>query len=280
MTWEISRMGRRYLQLEDDAGPVFELKWQPIRGVFSHERHLRKVASRHWSRRGARVQACDLPQGWAAALEAYSARAFQWQGSSLEGRGAILFCSHCQTAHLLQFLRRDIVDQSGLCCRVLTSLRDHPPCGATDHVRWAIYDLRADLPSFLRLENYRFGAGAFCMTFDGPRRTSVSLHRWGPASVLLKQQTLRRFVARQLAWTADLMSGGMIEDETYLHLEGAYPVNPWARRIRQLLRQNVYHWLHAWHDEIHNRILAVDAHGSTPLPRRVLEQVSDRYVVV
>ncbi len=278
--WEISRMGHRYLQLEDDDGPVFELKWQSVKGRFSHDDHLKKIGAGHWRRKGIEVEAGEPPDHWRDALGRYSARAFRWQGARLGGEGAVLYCAVCRTALLVQFLRDDIVADKALCSGILASLRDHSSSGGEGRVRWAVYDLRAEVPVAFTLKDYRFHAGEFTLTFDGPGHALLSLHRWGPASMVLARQTLDQFVGSRFTWIDHRLAVEMIKEDGFIHVEGVRSRLGWVLWLRRMARKPAFHWLHAWRDEARNRILAVDARGSHPLPHQTLEEVSDGYVVV
>ena len=66
--WQVSRIGSRYLFLENPTGPALEVKWGPVRGRFSPQRQLRRLASMqtHASRRHFRQR--PLPPAWEKAL--------------------------------------------------------------------------------------------------------------------------------------------------------------------------------------------------------------------
>jgi hypothetical protein len=196
--WEIGRIGLRYLLFEDDAGPVFELKWQPVKKGFSFDVHLKRLGAAYSRKRGIDLKPTALPEQWREALVGFEARFFQWGSGSATGQGAVLYCETCRTAHLLQFLRRDIVRNKRLCLGILRSFGDHPAADEGGERLWAIYDIRAKVPCEYQLQRYRFTPGAFELAFSGPRREALSLFRWGPASVLLEHQSLRRFLDRQV----------------------------------------------------------------------------------
>ena len=94
--WEVNLLDTSYLQLEDGIGPVMELKWQQLRGKFSHEAHLRKLAK--LSSVGSRVTFKEtvLPEKWQQALGKFEAQSFEWHGPTASGEGAILYCRSCQ----------------------------------------------------------------------------------------------------------------------------------------------------------------------------------------
>ena len=85
--WEIGELGDRYLLLEDDRGPRFELRWEPPVKRFSHRRVLGKLGGARLARRGAGLEASPLPESWETALGGFSARGFIWQAG--EGKPAV-----------------------------------------------------------------------------------------------------------------------------------------------------------------------------------------------
>ncbi len=276
--WEIGRMGLRYLHLEDDRGPVFEVKWQPIKGRFVHKTHLKRLTGMRSRRAGLALQLCKTPGQWQAALAGFAVEAFEWQGGALAGKGAVLYCPHCRTAHLLQFLRRDIVRNKRLCRDILASFEDHRDDKAQ---AWAVYDIRALTPDRLRLKQYRFDAGAFELAFDGPEGLALHLHRWGPAALMLKAKNLRQFCNGMWPW---LQSAGPQEgaqnDRLLKVVNAPLAGNRLDGLMRRLCRKPLYGWLAARHATAQNRIMAVSALGRRPLPGALLEKVYDHYEIV
>jgi hypothetical protein len=278
--WEIGRIGLRYLLFEDDAGPVFELKWQPVKKGFSFDVHLKRLGAAYSRKRGIDLKPATLPEQWREALVGFEARFFLWGSGSATGQGAVLFCETCRTAHLLQFLRRDIVRNKRLCLGILRSFGDHPAGDEGGERLWAIYDIRAKVPCEYQLQRYRFTPGAFELAFSGPRREALSLFRWGPASVLLEHQSLRRFLDRQVPWVGPLPEMEPQRDNGSVRLEGALYAGLVEKWRLWLLRRPLYGWLEAAHHDHTNRILAVSAIGRHPPLAGRCSQICDHYETV
>ena len=187
--WEPGRIGPRHLVIESESGPAMEIKWGPVKGRFSRRAHLRRL-SKLTRARGATLREWAPPQDWKQALTRFEYAGFAWEAGGEAAVGAILHCPACRTASVIQFFqppgRRGVAGQA---VAVLASLRDHRDDG---RVAWAVYDILALLPSGFALVRHRFEAGRFFLEFRD-RRRSISLFRWAPAAVLLRDRDLSRF---------------------------------------------------------------------------------------
>ena len=175
--WEVAKIGPRYLLLADQEEPAMEIKWERVKGRFSHRTALRRLRSLH----GNSVQESPLPDEWKQPLNGFIVTGFTWQAETRGGRGAILYCPACGNATLIQFFRTFSSPGNKTCLRVLASFQDH---SLDDQVRWSLFDIRAQIPAEFRLVRYRFEAGRFEMHF-GSKGQRIALYRWGPASALL-----------------------------------------------------------------------------------------------
>ena len=142
-TWVPASIGSRYLLFEDRSGPTLEIRWEPVRGKFSHAAQLKRLSAGRGRKPSRPAAAVDLPASWAAALNRFEAAGFSWCGERLGAQGAILYCPVCRQASLIQLFRQG----KGLRRRdtehILTSLRDHvdgewvfEPIGNGTNVTW------------------------------------------------------------------------------------------------------------------------------------------------
>jgi hypothetical protein len=278
--WEVGSLGVSYLQLEDQTGPVLELKWQQLNRFFSHKNHLKKLARLSNSAPGLDFEVIHLPEEWRQPLRSFETQSFKWQGRQVGGKGAILYCTYCGKASLLQFYQKEGRDDSLLSVKVLQTFRDHSDDGM---VVWALFGLRALMPEKFGLIGYRFQPGHYQLKYKWGRE-QITLSRWGPADVLLKDEDL-------LDWFGN-SSGEFDRSSAPLLRKYSYNGNPaiqgqsrrletaatriWARIARQL--PNV--WVRVWHLSSHNQILGVVARGLTGLDKFTLEEICTNYEMV
>ena len=198
MDWEIGKIGHRYLLLETPGGPVMEVKWAPVKGKFSLRTQLKRLAASQGRqlRRGLREE--KLPTDWARAIERYGSLGFAWQTGRIGGRGVVLYCPGCRKAVLLQFFETAGQRPFTQADRVLATLDDHPEGRIT---LWSIFDIHAEVPATYHLKQFRFEAGAYELSFTN-RQSQLTLQRWGPAAVLLKDGGLEGFEQRYLGLSA------------------------------------------------------------------------------
>jgi len=262
------------------VGPVLELKWQQIKGVFSFKTHLKKLSRLSTSTPGVDFQKIPLPHDWQQALGNFEVQSFVWQSSEVSGKGAILYCSECQKAILLQFYQKQGRADSSIPLEILHSFRDHSEDAM---VPWALFGLRALIPQRFALVRHRFHPGHYQLEFQD-QKEHLFLIRWGPADLLLKDDDL-------LAWFHE--RGGepnwcqAADMRAYTYhgkpaLQGqsqgsiASASRLWARMTKKL----PHIWVRVWHLASRNQILGVAARGLMPLNEQTLEEVCSNYEMV
>jgi hypothetical protein len=270
--WQLGQIGIRYLLFEDDNGPAMEIKWTPIKGKFSHQAHLKRLASLQKRQVGKSIKAEPVSAEWETALSHFEASEFSWRSDSTHGRGAVLFCAICHNASLIQFFHKFPTKIDLIATNILNSFRDHRDDG---QVLWSAYDIRALIPETYELKHHRFEAGRYKLSFaDGGQQ--VILYRWAPASVLLSKQDLVQF-ARSVAdfRKTEPVAGTMNGCDTVEW--SASPASDWGRRLSRFKGNASYHWLGLWHLEAKNRILGVHAKGKKPLDTELLDNICNHY---
>ena len=270
--WEIGQIGERHLILEDETGPVMEVKWGLVKGAFSHKTHLKRLTAQRSKRAGVSVSGWTLPPQWKKALANYETSGFLWQSRDTSGRGAILFCPLCRNATLIQFFHDSSVEREKILLAVLKSFRDH---SETDRVIWSIFDIRAALPNTLSLLRFRFEAGKYELVFAAARQ-NIHLHRWAPAAALLDGRDLIQF-----ARAIPEFSAGHPYPSTFDGSEAAEwrisPGSGWWRKMSALRVKSSFFWFRLWHLEEQNRILGVRGESKRPLDFELLNQICAGY---
>ena len=270
--WQLGQIGIRYLLIEDEFGPVMEIKWAPVKGKFSHQTHLKRLTSlqKKQIRKSVRPEAVSVE--WQTALTDFEAAEFSWQSGSTHGRGAILHCPTCRNATLVQFFKKESRKGNAVPLEVLNSFRDHRSDGFT---LWSIYDIRALVPEKFQLKNHRFEAGKYELDFaDGRER--IVLHRWAPASVLLSKQNLMQFARSVASFNKTEPAAGSMDGCDTVEWS-ASPASDWGRWLSRFKYKASYYWLGLWHLEDKNRILGVRAEGKKPLDIEVLDTICSHY---
>jgi len=268
IVWTPAQIGTRYLMLEQHSAPILEIKWEPVKGSFSHDRQLRQLSARHNKHLRKTVRLCTLPADWQQALGAFYVGGFQWQGPQLSGMGATLYCPVCQTATLIQFYRGNPADDDAANLKLLASFQDHP---RDDHILWSVFDIRARVPAFLNLQRHHFAAGYFELKFSSNIHTVV-LNRWGPASILLAGKDLAGF-ARSAAPFPASPPPVFIENQDGFQWTLPPAAGRWAQLSRRMCLQPRLQQLSMWHLSEKNRILAVRVNGRRPLPQSVFNEI-------
>jgi len=270
--WEIAQIGTRHLILENEMGPVMEVKWGPVRGSFSHKAHLKRLAALHSRSVKSRIAEWYLPPHWQAALSNFETSGFLWQGEAAIGRGAILFCPACRNAALIQFFRYNSSEREKVLSAVLKSYCDHRQDG---RMRWSVFDIRVTLPETLKLINFRFDAGKFELGFAHGRQ-SIYLHRWAPAAALLGGGDLIAF-ARTVPEFSKGQPQSLTMDDSDAVQWRIMPGSDWQRRMSRLKVNPSFFWYRLWHEIKKNRILGIRSESKYPLDSQLLDQIYTDY---
>lgn len=270
--WEVGKIGARHLILEDETGPVMEVKWGPVKGSFSHKTLLKRLTASQSGKLKSGLAEWFLPPPWQGALAGFEASGLLWQGQQISGRGAILFCRVCRTATLVQFFRDSSAKSEKVLLSVLKSLQDHRQDGCT---LWSVFDIRAKLPAEFRLARHRFEAGKYELRFNDGKQ-NVYLCRWAPAAAILGGRdliwfsgTIRGFEAAQSHWVST-------DDGKAVEAVKA-PTGTWRRAICRLKIKPSFFWCRLWHLEEKNRILSVRAESKTPFDGQLLNRICADY---
>ena len=260
-SWEVSKMGSHYLMLETQAQPAMELKWARIKGTFSHRKHLHRLAASHKKELRLTLKEHSLPSAWDKALDRYQSVAFSWKGAAISGTGVVVYCPECRTATLIQFYRRQDSLQGRIPTDILTSFRDHRRDAS---ILWSLFDIRATLPAEFALARYRFETGRFELDFSLKGQT-LSLKRWGPASILLVDRSLMQFV-EALKQIPKVKPPSQITADNQT-VEGIIlPSIFWQPAFFNSLRpKGAYQMFRFWHLTEKNRILGMHWGGKTPI---------------
>jgi hypothetical protein len=269
--WEPGRIGPRHLVIESEAGPAMEIKWGPVKGRFSRSAHLRRL-SKLTRARGAALREWVLPQDWQQALSRFECAGFAWEAAGEAAVGAILHCPACRTASVIQFFQPPgRCGATGQTAAVLSSLRDHRDDG---RVAWAVYDIRALLPSGFARVRHRFEAGWFHLEFRAQHRT-IGLFRWAPAAVLLRDRDLSRFAETVagldgMDFRATAVSGSPA-------VEGRERAEGCMRRLASSMGLRPVRTARIWHVPARNRILGIVVEGRFAIDPGVMETVQGEY---
>ena len=226
--WQPAVLDKEYMVAEDEHGPVMELKWRRVRGRFSMDRHVKRLAK---GVRGAEVFASDsatnsatgsatntskVPEDWAETVackesSGFEFRPFFWKASDLAvtpsspisgGRGAVLFNPDSGLACLIQFYETGKRSIKDVAKAALLSLRDS---SAGDSVPWQVFGITLETPASWVLAEHSFQPGRFRMGFRFPGergRSRFIAERVAPARTVLGQVPLEewavKFYAKEL----------------------------------------------------------------------------------
>ena len=273
--WDIGRIGLRYLEFETETGPVMEVKWEQIKGRFSHRAHLRRLAGLQKRKLKKSFQRATLPEVWTQALKGYDATGFSWQAESISGRGVLLYGPASRVATLIQFYRQPNEVAETAAPHLLASFRDQI---SGDVAIWELFDIRAAIPVDFALQRYRFEAGRYEMNFSS-RHYQLRMIRYSLAAILLGRQDLPALakttflpkVKQKPLWlqTNDAAVEGRITPSSTL-----------ARVASRIRRYPPYRIFRLWHEIEKNRILGVQISGKKLIDYQRFSDICENYETI
>lgn len=270
--WEIGRIGTQELIFQDDSKPKLELKWNTIKGNFSHNAHLKRLIIQQKNARKQSIETWSLPAAWKNSLTGFTTSGFSWRSQKSIGRGAFLFCPVCRNATLLQFFFNATDEINDMPHNILDSFKDHRSDGQTD---WSVFDIQATLPDKFILKDHRFQPGNYALAFSDGKQT-IHLLRWAPASVYLNRQTLFQFAEAITHISQANFSSSLIN--RYPAVEGylvpSVKNNRWFQRF---LSKPVFQVWRFWHLPEKNRILGIKIEGNDPIDPHLANTLCESY---
>jgi hypothetical protein len=271
--WDVAEIGPRYLMFADKSEPVLEIKWDRIKGRFSHRSQLRRLAVQHKKKFGKTVKKVTLPSEWKTLLNDFSSVAFSWHGTAIRGLGAILYCPACKTATLIQFFQVAPKHPDTVAHHILGSFQDHPQ---DNQGIWALYDIRALIPVEFNLIKYRFDAGYYELVFSN-KKLKITLGRWGPASALLRNRDLEEFATMMSRHPSREPLPAVRTDPDAVEWVVSRPAT-WLARMRNIGWHKVNSGCHRfWHLKEKNRIFGVKIEGKKMVDAVFFDRICDDY---
>jgi hypothetical protein len=270
--WEPGRIGGRHLLFESETGPAMEIKWGPSGRRFSGRRYLKRLA-RQVGRAGGIFRERALPVAEGRFQWPFESLGFEWAGRDGGALGALLFCPVCRTVTLVQFFRRGPgAEGDRQAARVIGSLQDHRSDG---RCAWALYDIRAVVPVHYRLVGHRFEVGRFVLKFRGQRR-ELTLYRWAPTGVLLKNQDLSAFAAGSAGGAGMDFRFRAGADRSEVEGVDPRPVGL-MNRLKAVLKRPRFRGVRVWCVEGRNRILGIRLEAPQPVTAAELSELCRAY---
>ena len=272
-SWEVEKIGNRYLMIVKNSKPMLELKWGRVKGKFSHRSQLRRLATSHRKHIGKTVKEDRLRPAWEKALSGYEAAAFSWHSNTIGGLGAVIYCSKCKNATLIQFFLKDLDSIKLVSRHVLGSFQDHRQ---DNQILWSIFDIRAIIPAEFKLVHHRFDAGEFELTFAS-KKHKITLQRWGLASILLRNSDLDAFAKKMARFSIGKTASKLKSGPFSVEWEASLPTNQWTRLRQRIKSGPNYQRIRIWYLEEKNRILSVKIEGKTKIGSDFFNRICDAY---
>ncbi len=252
-----------------------EIKWGPIKGKFSLQKHLKRLAAHHTKQLKKAFQQCALPSEWANSLGAFQKAGFKWKAETSNGRGVILFCPVCRNATLIQFFDQGSRKTDRISINMLKSFRDHRNSG---HTLWAVYDIRAVIPDRFNLAHHQFKPGNFHLTFTSGRQ-NLHLFRWAPASAFLSKINLAQFAKISLGLDDDHLESFNTQGYETVEWKSA-PKGGWLGYTGRLKGANNFQWIRLWVLQEKNRIVGIKVDDKRPLDQSMIKDICSTYEIL
>ncbi len=270
--WDPLALGLAEMRLGPPGASVLSVKWTPIRGGFSTEKHFRKIARAFAGDGEAAREDWRADAAGQAETSGREVLPYVWRTGGESGLGAVVHDTAAGMGALLQAR----TDDRAAARAWLDSLQLARPGFPRE---FEVFDIRAEVPAGFDLESFFFKPGHFGLTFARGREQLV-LERLGPADVLLQFSTLALLAgARWPDLTLSVASEPCSLPSGH-GLEWSATPGPAARLAAALLRRRPYSRLRVWHEAEANRILVAAARAPSPLDAARFDAVCRSYVTL
>lgn len=259
--------------LEDEVGPIMEVKWHRTKDRFSPQSQLNRLSALHKNKPGRTIKEIPVPSGWKRVIDRYESLCFSWYGETIGGTGIVLYCPTCRNSTLMQFFQRKAHITDKMITQLLASFQDHPQ---NDQTSWAVYDITARIPREFQLVKYRFEAGEFELKF-ALKGNKVTLYRWGPASIILREQDLLQNASKMFGMSQTDLQYSKADGRNMVDSNISPSLPSWVRISNFLKFNPLYAKSRIWHLEDKNRLLGVKMDGRKPIDPVVFEQICGFY---
>ncbi|EPR44132.1 hypothetical protein dsx2_1876 [Desulfovibrio sp. X2] len=271
--WDALAMGRGELRLGPPGDAEISLKWKPIAGRLSPQKHLKRVIAAF--ARGGEATEEDWLRGQGDAIRTRfeTVLPYAWSSGGEKGLGAVVHDQASGLAALFQARTRDAAKAG----QWLASLRLPAPNEARE---FTVFDISARVPPAFALQSFSFKPGHFTLRFAA-RRAELVLERLGPAAVLLERTDLTTLASarwpemtrKALAQRFDHPNGpGFCWDTA--------PVGQAGRLLARLARTRGFSRLAVWREEGANRLLAVGLSDRRPLDADLFDALCRFYATL
>ena len=274
-SWEIARIGKRYLMLGTHRYPQMELTWDTGNIRSSFPKDIQKVQNRIFKHHLAAAETWKPYADWTTALIDYKVSGFCWKQSKSVCYGVIVYCPACNSISLIQFFvnNEDFSTFLDTTTHVLSSFADH----ATGSDRsWVVYDMRISLPRLFQIKSYDFHPGSIKLVY-GFQGMQITFYRWSPASVLL--------TGRKLSQLGELLDLNMVLDRNIqitqkhdrIEWECMPPSPLWKRLTAVIAGRHFHRRVLIRHDPVNNRVLAITAECRQVMDSGLLDRIFSSY---
>lgn len=264
--WEIGQLAENYLLLVQQGVPVFEARWNRIRGTFDARRQLKRILKQLPASLRKPFQSMALPASWQTATQRFETSAFQWWQNGTYAKGLLLYCRQCKRVLVLQFFSQSPITTTdrSLDTQLLAGLRDHSKDGQT---RWAIYDMALSLPESMALQRFRLSPGHFHLRF-GDRQRQLRIQRWSTASFILAGKSVQQVAQKLLKIDHSVPYNHPNKTQSF-ESEELEPVGIGQRIFQQILKKRRSKMTRFWYQAEIDHLFAVQ------LVARPFQEIND-----
>jgi hypothetical protein len=279
--FEVSGIDKKFLQLDNGEQPCIELRWYDAGRTYKEKTYFRQLAKKIESASGLKIESTVLPSSWKKPLKEYNTTAFYWQSDLATGRGVMFYSKEAGKVMLVQFIGKNNEQIDNAAVTIFESLRfsNHE-----ENQCWQIYDMKAILPGTMKIESFEFKPGRFNITLTDNTET-VSLYRFSPADVILKDCTLGEFsktlfadeIKKQSLSIAELEYG---EGSTCMFGQEKGPSTAALAISKLSSKRRPYGQIEIRYTQESNRILAVVVKSRQPIPEDRAKNIFKQYEII
>jgi len=265
--WEVIVKGNSHLIMEENHHPLLEVRWQNKTQPPSGQSHTDAILSRLRKELARELLVIESPPFLHPLTSRFTVSAFAY-GDSAHPAGAIITCMKRETPILLQFFNTTTSSIPRLSSFFETFTCEFKENGVS---RWAIEDLKFDIPRQYDLEASSFSLGLIQLFFK-TRATQLKFCRIAHASHHFQEHSFSELFDN---FCGDTSINSRLIDEKTLILDT--PPSLSDQLLRVVKRKKIYRWAKFDHLDDQDKILGLHLQSRKPLEADQIATIENSY---
>ena len=267
--WEVQRLGKDYIFIDDQEDPQLEIKWNRVNSRADLVTYFKRFVKKSEKLLGIQIDKIETPEAFRKTIKGFNFFFFDWAKAGEIGSGMFIFCHICKKITMIRFFSKQLFSKNSTACSIIDTFADHP---INDHAHWNCFGLELTTPSSFKLIDFSFKPGRFTLNFQD-KTITISCLSWGPADFLLHDKSLAQFAQSEVPRLGQIHE--VMDTSPFKIYEWRYRTERFknANYLPFMKKLALYSLFRIFHDTSKNRIFGVLIESPKPIERHIIEKI-------